>query len=114
MMLATGRISNENVISDEASGILFVAWRVLYAEIIRSRIDNTSPNWNRAAKRGLGLLINRMTAWGEYWRRWYIKIQNTSKHQHFPKDHQSHELISIDDEAHYRIAPEIRELYDSI
>ena len=26
MMLATGRISNENVISDEASGILFVAW----------------------------------------------------------------------------------------
>ena len=102
-------------ISDEASGILFVAWRGLYAEIIRSRIDNTSPNWNRAAKAWTWTAHKpNETAWGEYWRRWYIKIQNTSKHQHFPKDHQSHELISIDDEAHYRIAPEIRELYDSI
>ena len=63
MMLATGRINDEQVIDDEASGIIFIAWRVLYAEIIHSRIEETRPSWKRAAKRGIGLLINRMTAW---------------------------------------------------
>ena len=114
MMLATGRINDEQVIDDEASGIIFIAWRVLYAEIIHSRIEETRPSWKRAAKRGIGLLINRMTAWGEYWRKWYKKIRNTSKAQPFPRDHQKHTLISIDDSAHYTITPELQHIYDSI
>ena len=44
MMLATGRISDEKVISDEASGVIFVAWRVLYAEIVSARMEDTRPN----------------------------------------------------------------------
>ena len=114
MMLATGRISDEKVISDEASGVIFVAWRVLYAEIVSARMEDTRPNWKRAARRGIGLLINRMVAWGEYWRKWYKKIQNTSKAQLFPKDQQEHALISIDDSAHYTVAPELQQVYDSI
>ena len=114
MMLATGRINDEQVLDDEASGIIFIAWRVLYAEIIHSRIEETRPSWKRAAKRGIGLLINRMTARGEYWRKWYKKIRNTSKAQPFPRDHQKHTLISIDDSAHYTITPELQHIYDSI
>ena len=77
-------------------------------------MEDTRPNWKRAARRGIGLLINRMVAWGEYWRKWYKKIQNTSKAQLFPKDQQEHALISIDDSAYYTVAPELQQVYDSI
>ena len=43
-----------------------------------------------------------------------IKIRNTSKAQPFPRDHQKHTLISIDDSAHYTITPELQHIYDSI
>ena len=93
-LLAVGRLSDTQMISNESSGVLFAAWRALYAEIIRSRIEETRPNWRRAARRGVGLLINRLVARGEFWRHWYKSIYRTSRRQLFPKNHQDHPLIA--------------------
>ena len=113
-LLAVGRISDDKMISNESSGVLFAAWRALYAEIIKSRIEETRPNWKRAARKGIGIIINRLTARGEFWRKWYRSIYHTSRHQLFPKDHQDHPLMHIDDEAHYTINPILKAVYDSI
>ena len=42
-LLAVGRLSDTQVIDKNLSGILFLAWRCLYAELVRGRVENVTP-----------------------------------------------------------------------
>ena len=63
--LLLGYIDDDEDMIEEQAGILFLAWRCLYAEIIGARIDDRSAKWKRAARRAVALLISRLTAEGE-------------------------------------------------
>ena len=51
--LAVGRLSDTQVVGNRKnhSGILFLAWRCLYAERVRGRVENVTPDLKTAYKR---------------------------------------------------------------
>ena len=105
--LTVGRIDQHTVIDRNASAVLFIAWRCLYAELVAGRIDNTRPNIHRAYQRTLTLLITRLTAYGEGWLKWVRKNRETGNKSHIPRKHQNKTLIRQDANGRYTINPMI-------
>ena len=66
------------------AGILFLAWRCLYAELVRGRVDNVTPDLNIAYTRVISMNISRLKAYGERWLRWARKNKNTGNKSYIP------------------------------
>ena len=60
------------------AGFLFLGWRVLYGDIVKSRLENLTLKLEKTYKRFISLLIARIKAYGLKWYRWYSKIGNTT------------------------------------
>ena len=58
--LILGCISNNKVVCKVGAGILQLAWRCLYAEVVRARIDDKNLNFRKTYKRTIIILINRV------------------------------------------------------
>ena len=71
--LIGGRISGDTYVQEEA-GILFLAWRCLYAETVRSHVEKKALRLLTARKRLGGMLRARLQAYGSTWERWVIKV----------------------------------------
>ena len=53
------------VVGPEQSGLMFIAWRCLYAEVVRSRVDERPLDLTAAYKRTMQVTITRLKAYGE-------------------------------------------------
>ena len=60
----------QKVVKPEQSGLMFIAWRCLYAAVVGSRVDDVPIDLQRAYKRTLQLTISRLRAYGEKWKLW--------------------------------------------
>ena len=49
--LTVGRLTDAKVVDKNQSGVLFLAWRCLYAELVRGRVENVAPNLEAAYRR---------------------------------------------------------------
>ena len=55
-------------VKPEQSGLIFIAWRCLYAAIVGSRVDDRPLNLGYAYYRTLQMTITRVRAYGEKWK----------------------------------------------
>ena len=109
--LAVGRRSPYRAVDKNHSGIVFLAWRCLYAELVSGRIDDKKPNITNAYKRCLLMTHTRLVAYGEKWLRWVRKNRGTSLKSYIPKRHQNKIIIKQEGDGKYTIN---QELYDEL
>ena len=92
--LAVGRLTDVKTVDKNQAGILFLAWRCLYAELVRGRVDNVTPDLNIAYTRVISMNISRLKAYGERWLRWARKNKNTGNKSYIPERHQNKKSTS--------------------
>ena len=81
------------VITPDQAGLMFIAWRCLYAEIVGSRVDERPLNLGYAYKRTLKMCITRLRAYGEKWLLWSRKNHNTSMKSIIPVNRRDRTVI---------------------
>ena len=81
------------VITPDQAGLMFIAWRCLYAAIVGSRVDERPLNLEYAYKRTLQICITRLRAYGEKWLLWSRKNQHTSMKSVIPEDKRDRTVI---------------------
>ena len=67
--LILGLVGENKITCKEGLAILALAWRCLYAEITRSRAEDNEALLHKALARTVALLISRIKAYGEKWRK---------------------------------------------
>tara|TARA_B110000046_G_scaffold118207_1_gene125009 strand:+ start:2316 stop:6662 length:4347 start_codon:yes stop_codon:yes gene_type:complete len=65
-----GRIDTDTTIDENLAGIMFLAWRCLYAEITRARIERDNPDMGVALTRTGAMCVTRLMTYGAFWRKW--------------------------------------------
>ena len=91
------------VTTQEMAGLLYIAWRCLYAEIVGSRVDQRPIKLEYAYKRTVQICITRLTAYGEKWLRWVNINKHTSNKSFIPLSKQNRTVIKQDGEGEYTI-----------
>jgi hypothetical protein len=69
-MLVTYRLARDRVVNREQASIIDMAWRCLYAEIVRARVDCVSIRLQSARVRCIKMLQSRAEAYGRKWELW--------------------------------------------
>ena len=59
-----GRLSEEETVGDITSGIIFIAWRCLYAELVHSKVEKVPVSLTAAVARVWQMVITRLKAEG--------------------------------------------------
>ena len=89
----------------EVAGTLFLAWRVLYAETTRARIDGNDLRLQKAYKRLVDMIISRLRAYGKKWRKWSERLQHQdpSKNNMIPRQYRKRGVIEQEPYGDYYI-----------
>ena len=101
--LATGALSQDKVIDRDRAGMWFLAWRCLYAEIVRSRVEALTLDLDKALKRYVAMIIGRLKAYGAKWRRWVDKSRHQRDLNTIPKRHQDKTILRSNPVGEYDI-----------
>ena len=101
--LAVGRLSDTQVVGKNHSGILFLAWRCLYAELVRGRVENVTPDLKTAYKRVIMMNISRLQYYGEKWLRWARKNTHTGNNSCIPERHRHKQVLEQYAHGEYEI-----------
>ena len=103
--LILGILPNNKIIGKAQAGIMFLAWRCCYAEIVGSRIEDRRQNWRAVFKRLLGMIISRLKAYGLKWYRWHSKrrFNKKQKKKIIPIKYRDRKLITSDAIGNYKI-----------
>ena len=96
----------------EGAAILAIAWRCLYAEITRARIEDTALDLNKALRRTFALLISRVKAYGEKWKLWYNKQRMQAHARIIAAKYRQLALIDQDEEGKYTVASALIKAYE--
>ena len=88
---------------NEEAGIVYIAWRALYAEIVKRRLEGGALNLKEARYKTWRMVLARVKAYGARWRKWYRRQQGHTHPKTFPQAHQQHALIELDDHANFEI-----------
>ena len=91
--IAIGRMTNTTAIPKYYSDVMFIAWRCLYAAIVKKRVDGGRFHLQSAFKRTVILVRSRAVAYGESWKLWVRKNKNTSMKHAIPEKHQNKILV---------------------
>ena len=68
-----GKVEGDKYAKEDATGILYLAWRSLYAEQVASGIENKDMDLQKAYCRVLIMAITRLKAYGTTWKIWHVK-----------------------------------------
>ena len=107
--LITGLV-NEKAAGQDQAGMLMIAWRCLYAEVVKARLEGGNLNFDNAYRRVIEMTISRLQAHGTKWRRWYMSIRKTSKAQPFPKKHRTRILMNFEADATYEVSGKLLDI----
>ena len=71
-------------------GVVFLAWRCLYAEVVDARIHNRKLQLHKTLLRTMRMLISRLLANGHKWHKWYstTRYHRPTRVKKFPKRYQ--------------------------
>ena len=115
LVLGVYTADGENrVVKPEHSGMLFIAWRCLYAAVVGSRVDDKPLDLEYAYYRTLQMTITRVTAYGEKWKLWSIKNKFTSLKCIIPLDKRDRVVIEQDMFGDFQISSTLRGEFDKI
>jgi len=102
----TGARKDKSINREEA-GIIQMAWRTLYAQTVKTKLEGGHLNLPEAVYKTLRLTLSRVKAYGNKWQTWYRRQAGRTKPKTFPEEHQQHALITLDDSANYVISDEL-------
>ena len=105
--LAVGRMDEEEVANEVQAGVMFIAWRCLYAELMSVREEGTLPNLKGAYKRCIRMIISRLTAYGAKWKRWCKINAGTGKKKIIPERFQDRTILKQQKHGNYEIHQEL-------
>ena len=88
-----GRLTDKKAVTSEQSGMMFIAWRCLYVEIVHSRVDRVPISMQRALNNTMRMTITRLRAYGERWNLWSRINRNTENKSVFPKDKRDRKVV---------------------
>ena len=92
-MLITYRLARDKVVNKEQASIIDMAWRCLYAEIVKARVDCVSIRLQSARARCIKMLQSRAEAYGRKWELWVIKQLRKKKIKPIPRKHQRYTIV---------------------
>ena len=107
----TGKLAD-----NETAGIIFLAWRCLYAAVTKARVNDKPLNMEAAYARLILLIISRLKAQGQKWYRWYSRTRGISskKVKAFPKRYRKRKLIQTTADASYTINAALFKEYENV
>ena len=110
-----GKVALKRV-SREGVGVVFLAWRCLYAEVVRGRIEDKRLRLSAAYARLVSMIIGRVRAYGYKWRRWYNRIRwiQPKKRKEIPKKYRKLKLIETERDGTYRIREILLDEYEHV
>ena len=113
--LVLGILRQNKVAGKDAAGILFIAWRCLYAEIVAARLENRSLRLDGVYKRTVGLVILRLKAYGKKWYDWVSSKRLTkSAKKIIPEKHRKKPLIAATRDGTYQINKQLLAEYERL
>ena len=84
--------------------MVFWAWRNLYAEVTRARIEGKQLDLKKAYANFVRMAYTRIVAYGAKWYRWYSRQQHRTKAKSIPIRFRERKLIDSEATAEYTIA----------
>ena len=63
----------DEAVTREEFDMIAMAWRSLYAETVKARMDDKTLNLKRAIWTWARLTLSRVKAYGNKWYKWYVK-----------------------------------------
>ena len=85
--LITGQLSDEETAKREYLGVIFIAFRCLYAAIVESRLDSVPLDLEAAYDRMVSMVVSRLKASGEKWLDWVRRGERKRKPHIIPQRH---------------------------
>ena len=112
----TGEKDEGGTLDEEGGGILFLAWRCLYAETVHARSSGTHLRLDHTYARLVLMMISRLKAQGVKWYRWYSRTrgQSPEKVKEFPRRYRKRKLLTTAYNAEYTINKSLLDEYDKI
>ena len=106
-ILGVTGVRKDKSINREEAGIIHMAWRTLYAQTVKTKLEGGYLDLPEALYKTLRLTLSRVKAYGHKWQAWYRRQAGRTKPKTFPEEHQQHALITLDDSANYVISDEL-------
>ena len=91
-------------IDREEAGVLQIAWRCLYAQSVKTKLEGGQLNLEEAVYKTLRLTLARVIAHGNKWRNWYRRQAGHTSPKTFPLEHQEKVLITFDACARFTVS----------
>ena len=101
--LATRRYTSDAVAPEEVIGIFSIAWRCLYAEITKTRLENHTFSLKDAKRRAICLIHSRLTAYGKLCKDFCSERRYTGRKFLLPKKLSKRTLIQVNQHGEYEI-----------
>ena len=101
--LALGQINDVDVMPKELNGVMFIAWRCIYAEIQRSREDDKPLDTGKALSRTMSMIYSRLKAYTYKWTRWLHTGIYTRKVRVIPHRHRDKIVVAVGDDDSFVI-----------
>ena len=95
-------------IDREEAGVMQIAWRCLYAQSVKAKLEGGYLNLEEAVYKTLRLTLARVIAHGNKWRNWYRRQAGHVTPKTFPEKHQEKTLITFDDSARYTVLEKLK------
>ena len=96
----------------EELGVLQMAWRNLYAQSVKTKLEEGEMDLPLAVYKTWRLVLSRVQAHGNLWRRWFLKQTGHIRPKIFPLQHRKHKLIELDEEANYKVNPKLGKIVE--
>ena len=109
MFFIFGYKATHNYACPDAWGIVLLAWRCLYAEVVSADEEGRQCNPAMALRRTLTMLRTRLVAYGRRWMRWSAGNRLTSRKWMVPTQHRKKKLFECDESGDYSLHPKIDE-----
>ena len=101
--LITGQLSDEKTAGWEYLGIVFIAFRCLYAATTESRLDSVPLDLEAAYERLVSMVVSRLNASGEKWLDWVRRGERKRKPHIIPKRHCEKCVMSCEPTGEYKL-----------
>ena len=94
--------------------MIAMAWRSLYAETVKARMDDKTLNMKRAIWTWARLTLSRVKAYGNKWYKWYLKqrLWQPKKTKIIPEQYRKYILIEFRPQGYYYISSKLRRLFN--
>ena len=107
-----GCMGSGKVVGQAQAGIIFIAWRCLYAEIVHSRVEGTPARMTRAHNRVWQMTITRLRAEGERWKKWHRINVGSGCKSYYPEQLREKKVMTfLNHKAEYKLHPRIMQAY---